>query len=489
MLGPRFGGQRGTHSGQTTGGIWGAGPISRVSLVEQAGGADNGPFTTSLYPILPIERMTSLSVFGAQWGDEGKGKVIDRMAADFDFIVRYQGGANAGHTVVVGDQKYALHLIPSGILHPGKRNVVAGGVALDPITFLEEVEGLRQRGVAVDGSNLHLSSNAHVIFEHHKRIDGLAEVWKGEGRIGTTGRGIGPCYGDKAARIGLRVSDLMDPERVKVRLRAVLAEKNAMISKVHGQPPIDLDEQIKVYSALADQLRPFVCDTGALLRQAHRDNRKILFEGAQGYMLDIDHGTYPYVTSSNTGPGGIPSGTGFPAVWLGQALGIAKAYCTRVGEGPFPTELHDEMGEHLCKVGREFGTTTGRPRRAGWFDAVAVRFALEASGADSWVMTKLDVLSGLSEIQVGVAYRLGDERFEEYPSHLSSTEGLEVEYQSFPGWSEDISDVRRLEDLPQNARDYITALSEMVGATVSQVSVGPDRAAILDCQMAKPAAR
>ncbi|MEZ6004963.1 MAG: adenylosuccinate synthase [Planctomycetota bacterium] len=427
--------------------------------------------------------MSTLSVFGAQWGDEGKGKVIDQLACEYDCIVRYQGGANAGHTVVVGDQKYALHLIPSGILHPGKMNVVGGGVAVDPITFLQEVEGLRSRGIQVDGTNLFLSSNAHVIFEHHKRIDGLAEVWKGAGRIGTTGRGIGPAYGDKAARIGLRVADLLEPERFKTRLRAVLAEKNALIQKVHGQEPLDLDEQLERYGALADRLRPFVTDTGALLRRAWREGRRILFEGAQGLMLDIDHGTYPYVTSSNTGPGGIPSGTGFPAVHLSHSLGIAKAYCTRVGEGPFPTELKDEVGEHLCRVGHEFGTTTGRARRSGWFDAVAVRYAFELSGSDGWVMTKLDVLSGLPEIKVAVAYRVDGVRYEEYPAHLPSLSGVEVEYRSFPGWQEDISKARSLDQLPGAARAYLDAVQELVRVPITMVSVGPERDSILDCRV------
>ncbi|MCA9002459.1 MAG: adenylosuccinate synthetase, partial [Planctomycetes bacterium] len=281
--------------------------------------------------------MATLSIFGAQWGDEGKGKVIDRLAADVDFIVRYQGGANAGHTVVVGDETYALHLIPSGILHKGRMNVIANGVAIDPISFLSEVDGLIARGVEVNGDNLVLSSNAHVIFEHHKRIDSLAERWKGEGRIGTTGRGIGPAYSDKAARTGLRISDLLDPERCKLRLRAALAEKNALIEKVHGAEPLDLEAQLELYCTLADRLRPFVADTGKLLRQAYRDGKSILFEGAQGVMLDIDHGTYPFVTSSNTGTGGIPAGTGFPPHWVEQSMGIAKAYCTRVGEGPFPS--------------------------------------------------------------------------------------------------------------------------------------------------------
>ena len=425
--------------------------------------------------------MATLSIFGAQWGDEGKGKVIDRLAADVDYIVRYQGGANAGHTVVVGEQTYALHLIPSGILHPGRINVIANGVAIDPISFLGEVDGLIDRGVQVNGDNLVLSSNAHVIFEHHKTIDGLAERWKGEGRIGTTGRGIGPAYSDKAARTGLRIADLLDPERCKVRLRAALAEKNAIIERVHESEPLDLESQLELYSTLADRLRPFVADTGKLLRQAYRDNKSILFEGAQGVMLDIDHGTYPFVTSSNTGTGGIPAGTGFPPVWVEESMGIAKAYCTRVGEGPFPSELTCENGERLCRVGHEFGTTTGRPRRAGWFDGVAARYAFELGGTNSWVMTKLDVLSGFDEIQVGVAYHHEGVRYEEYPAHLPCIEGVEMEYKTLPGWKEDITGAREWSELPPNAQNYVKVLGDLVGAPVALISVGPDRAAMVSC--------
>lgn len=424
--------------------------------------------------------MPALSVFGAQWGDEGKGKVIDLLSADVDLVVRYQGGANAGHTVVVGEESYALHLIPSGILHADKINVVGCGVALDPLKFLEEIEGLRARGVEVSGKNLRLSAGAHVIFEHHKRIDGLAERWKGEGRIGTTGRGIGPCYGDKVARIGLRVCDLLDPDRCRERLGAVLAEKNALIEQVHGEEPLDLAEQFDRYTGLGEALRPFVGDTGQEVRDAWRAGKKILFEGAQGVLLDIDHGTYPFVTSSSTGVGGIAGGAGFPPRAIDSALGIAKAYCTRVGEGPFPTELHGAEGEALRTAGREFGTTTGRPRRAGWFDAVTVRYTLELGGADGWVATKLDVLSGLKELQVGVAYNIGGERYERWPAHLPGVEGAEIEYRSFPGWTEDISGVRSFDDLPANAKSYVLELEKLVGVRVRMISVGPERSAIID---------
>jgi len=423
--------------------------------------------------------MPSLSVFGAQWGDEGKGKLIDFLAEDKDLVVRYQGGANAGHTVVVEGEKYVLHLIPSGILHPGKVNMIGPGVAVDPIKLLEEVDGLLARGVHVDGKNLRLSAGAHVIFEHHKRIDGLSEIWRGEGRIGTTGRGIGPCYSDKAARTGLRVADLLDPERAKDRLGAALAEKNAVIERVHGEEPLNVDEQIENYVSMGDRLRPFVGDVGAEVRRAYKEGREVLFEGAQGVMLDIDHGTYPYVTSSSTGVGGIAGGAAFPPQHIDQAWGIAKAYCTRVGEGPFPSEIFDEAAEALRKAGNEFGATTGRPRRAGWFDAVAVRYAFDLTGASGWIMTKLDVLSGLGEIPLAVAYRIGTERWTEYPAHLASMDDIQVELETMPGWSEDITGVRSFGDLPANARAYVEHVETITGVPIVMISVGPGREAVI----------
>lgn len=419
--------------------------------------------------------MPSLSVFGAQWGDEGKGKIIDRLARDADVIVRYQGGANAGHTIVVGGDKYVLHLIPGGILHREKVNVIGCGVALDPIQFLREVEGLRERGVEVNARGLRVSSGAHVIFEHHRRIDQLSEKWLGDGRIGTTGRGIGPCYADKAARTGLRVCDLLDADLCRTRLGAALAEKNAVIERVHGEEPLDLDEQLELYTNLGDRLRPFVCDTGAEVRRAYEQGKRILFEGAQGFMLDIDGGTYPFVTSSNTGPGGIACGAGFPPRRVEESVGITKAYCTRVGEGPFPTELHGAAAEALREAGNEYGATTGRPRRCGWFDVVATRYALELSGADGWVMTNLDVLSGLGEVSVGVAYKRGGERWDEYPAHLATLDGIEVEYETMPGWTEDLTGVRRYEALPGPAREFVDRTEQLVGAPIRMLSVGPER--------------
>jgi adenylosuccinate synthase len=424
--------------------------------------------------------MPATSVFGAQWGDEGKGKLIDLLAKDADMVVRYQGGANAGHTVVVAGAKYVLHLIPSGILNPGKVNVIGNGVAVDPLKFLEEVEGLRARGIAVDGANLRLSSQAHVIFEHHRRIDGLSERWRGDGRIGTTGRGIGPCYADKAARTGLRIVDLLDPDHCRVRLRAALAEKNALIERVHGEAPLDLEAQVERHVALGAKLAPFVGDTGREVREAYKAGRRILFEGAQGAMLDIDAGTYPFVTSSNTGANGISAGALVPPRWIDHVVGIVKAYCTRVGEGPFPTELKDATGDRIREAGNEYGSTTGRPRRCGWFDAVAVRHALEISGAEELIVTNLDVLSGFDEIRAADAYEAGGRRVSDWPAELASFDGLQPVYTRHQGWSEDITGVRDFDALPKAARDYIAWLETACRAKVAMVSVGPERDQIID---------
>jgi adenylosuccinate synthase len=423
--------------------------------------------------------MSSVCVFGAQWGDEGKGKIIDGLARDADVIVRYQGGANAGHTVVVGGAKYVLHLIPSGILHPGKVNVIGNGLAVDPLKFIEEVEGLRARGVKVDGSNLRLSSAAHVIFEHHKRIDQAAERWRGVGRIGTTGRGIGPCYAGKAARTGLRVADLLEPERCRRRLAAALAEKNALLEQVHGEQPLSLEEQLARYMHLGEVLRPFVGDTGAEVREAYRRGKQVLFEGAQGALLDIDHGSYPYVTSSNTGSDGIAAGAGFPARWLDRVVGIAKAYCTRVGEGPFPSEDHGADGVKIREAGNEYGATTGRPRRCGWFDVLAMRYSLELNGADGWIMTNLDVLDSFEEIKVATAYEVGGRLHREWPGAHVDLADVKVHMESARGWKTDITGVRRYEDLPALTRKYVEWVEKLVGVPIVMLSVGPDRDQII----------
>ena len=420
--------------------------------------------------------MPTLSVFGAQWGDEGKGKIIDRLSRRADVVVRYQGGANAGHTVVVGGERFVLHLVPSGILNPDKVNVIANGVAVDPVVLLDEVEELRARGIDVTPSSLRLSASAHVILDVHRRMDELAETFRGSGRIGTTGRGIGPCYADKAARTGLRVADLLEEGRFKSRLQALLAEKNAAIQGVHNAEPMSFDSVFDRYAQIGSRLAPFVGDTGAEVRAAWAAGKEILFEGAQGAMLDLDHGTYPYVTSSSTGVGGIGPGAGFPPNRIDRAWGIAKAYCTRVGEGPFPSEDSGPDGEELRRVGNEFGATTGRPRRCGWFDAVAIRRSLELNGATGLVVTNLDVLSEFAEIRVATAYVLpGGTTTGEYPGALASLEGVEVRYETRPGWKADITAVREYGDLPQPAREYVEWLEELVGVPIVMLSVGPER--------------
>jgi adenylosuccinate synthase len=398
-----------------------------------------------------------------------------------DYVVRFQGGPNAGHTVVVDGEKFVLHLVPSGILHPGRVNVIGNGVAVDPLALFTEIRELTERGVTVDPRALRISGAAHVIFEHHRRIDVLSEHWRGAGRIGTTGRGIGPCYADKAARTGLRVADLLDPERQRVRLTAVLAEKNAWIEAVHGERPLDLAETLRRYADVAEQLAPFVADTGAEVRAAWRAGKRILFEGAQGAMLDIDHGTYPYVTSSNTGLAAVGTGAAFPPNRVERVLGIAKAYCTRVGEGPFPTEDRGVAGERIREVGKEYGATTGRPRRCGWLDLVALRYALELNGATGVVMTNLDVLSVFGEIPVCVAYEMPGQSgpVREFPGQTASLDGVRPQFVKRPGWSTDVSGVRVYRDLPRPAREYVEWVESEIGVPIELLSVGPERDAVI----------
>lgn len=431
--------------------------------------------------------MPSLCLFGAQWGDEGKGKIIDHLAGDVDYVVRYQGGSNAGHTVITGGEKHVLHLIPSGILHKGRVNVIGNGVALDPAKLVEEIEGLRARGVEVGPANLRVSARAHVIFEHHRGFDALTERLRGADKIGTTGRGIGPAYADKAARSGLRVADLLDPQILGPRLIAALREKNAIRQGLGGEQAFDEAEQIERYTELGRYLAPFVFDVGVELRQAYKAGKSVLFEAAQGSMLDIDHGTYPFVTSSNTGVGGISTGAGVPPTMIDRAVGIAKAYCTRVGEGPFPSEDTGPRGDRLREVGGEYGATTGRPRRCGWLDVVALRYALDLNGADGLVLTKLDGLSGLDRVPVVVAYRIGGERHTEYPAAAATLDGLEVELEDRPGWTEDITGVRRFEDLPTAAQNYVEFVEEALGVPIVMVSIGPDREQVIPRGLTAPA--
>ncbi|KAA3607324.1 MAG: adenylosuccinate synthase [Planctomycetota bacterium] len=418
--------------------------------------------------------MPSTAIIGLQWGDEGKGKVIDCLAAEADLVVRYAGGNNAGHTVVVDGEKYVLHLIPGGILHDHALNLIGRGVVVNLEHLAQEVDGLLSRGVPVL-DRLRLDSRCHLIFPFHLHLDRLAETWKGEGRIGTTGRGIGPAYADRVARTGIRLGDVLNEKHFETRLQAALAEKNAMISKVYGQEPESHDRLFEESRALARRFQPLVVDGGEWVREQYGQGKKVLFEGAQGSMLDLDAGTYPFVTSSWTGTWGIAGGTGMPPKHLDRALGVAKAYCTRVGEGPMLTELLDATGERLRKQGNEYGATTGRPRRCGWFDAVAARYAVELNGLDGLVLSNLDVLSGFEEIRVAVAYRWEDRETRSFPVEVGSDPAWEPVWKTFPGWQEDITGARSFSELPSTTQDYLRFLEAELHVPIQRVSVGPSR--------------
>ncbi len=423
--------------------------------------------------------MKNLCVVGLQWGDEGKGKIVDALADGFDIVARYQGGSNAGHTVVINGQKFVLHLVPSGILRNSLQCVIGNGVVVDPPLLLKEIEELRAKGVKV-GKNLLLSDRAHVVFPYHKQQDILQESDSACAKIGTTGRGIGPCYTDKAARCGIRVCDLMDPVTFREKLRANIKFKNRLFAALYKSPTVlSIEDIYREYCEFAEQLRPYVADTVQLLNEADAAGKKILFEGAQGALLDVDFGTYPYISSSNAGAGGAACGTGMPPKAIGRVVGIMKAYCTRVGEGPFPTELSDAMGETLRQKGGEFGATTGRPRRCGWFDAVAVCHTATLCGVDGVVMTKLDVLSGLEAVKLAVAYRIGGKEVRNFPANTNALQGCEVVYESFPGWTEDISAARSFDQLPQNARRFVIALEKLLKIPIECISVGNSREATI----------
>jgi len=427
--------------------------------------------------------MSATAVIGLQWGDEGKGKVIDCLAADADLIVRFAGGNNAGHTVYVEGEKFVLHLIPGGILHAGKRNLIGRGVVLNLEALLEEIDGLVARGVPVE-ERLLLDGRAHLIFPYHTHMDGLTETWRGAGRIGTTGRGIGPAYADKVARTGIRLADVLDEKLFQARLRAALAEKAAVMEKVYGEVPEDDTDLFERTRQQVARLRPLIVDGGAHVRAAADRGERILFEGAQGAMLDLDGGTYPYVTSSWTGIAGIAGGTGFPANRIDRSLAVTKAYCTRVGEGPFPSELEDATGQKLRDQGNEYGATTGRPRRCGWFDAVQARYACASNGLDGVFLTNLDVLSGFETIGVGVGYRLPDGReVRDFPGELSSLDGVKPMFREMPGWSEDITAATSLADLPPHCRDYVAFLEEQMGVPIVSISVGPGREQMFACPL------
>jgi adenylosuccinate synthase len=425
--------------------------------------------------------MSCTCVVGLQWGDEAKGKIVDLLAEDHDFVVRYNGGNNAGHTVVWGDRTFKLSLLPTGVLNPQITSVIGNGVVVYPPQVLKEIDQLAAAGITV-GRNLAVSDHAHVIFPYHIAEE-LAIEQAGEVSIGTTGRGIGPCYQDKVGRSGgIRVGELLHPAHLRERLRGLVPRKNRVIRALAGDQPATQFEADRVsdeYLGYAERIKPFVTDTAYLLHGALKSGKRILFEAAQGSLLDVDHGTYPYVTSSHSLPAGVWSGSGVPARHLSRIIGVVKAYSTRVGRGPFPTELADGpegIGERIRKTGREYGTVTGRPRRVGWFDAVAARYTAMLSGADELTIMLLDVLSGLDELKICTAYELDGERRTTFPSESFILERCRPEYQTVAGWKEDLTAVRRQQDLPATARRYVDRLAELVGLPVSIVSVGPDRA-------------
>jgi adenylosuccinate synthase len=417
--------------------------------------------------------MPAIVLVGAQWGDEGKGKATDLLGPSVDYVVKYNGGNNAGHTIVIGDQKYALHLLPSGILTPGVVPVIGNGVVIDPAVLFTEIDALEQRGV--DTSKLVVSANAHLIAPYHRTIDKVAERFLGNAKLGTTGRGIGPTYADKMSRVGVRVQDLFDEKILRQKLEAALEFKNQLLVKVYNRRAITVDQVAEEFLEFAERLRPMTVDTGLLLSQALDDGKTVLLEGGQATLLDVDHGTYPFVTSSNPTAGGACTGSGIPPTRIDRVIAVVKAYATRVGSGPFPTELLDEDGERLRNDGVEFGTTTGRPRRCGWYDAVVARFASRVNGVTDFVLTKLDVLSGWDRIPVCVAYEVDGVRHDEMPMTQTEFHHAKPVYEFFDGWVEDISGARALEDLPKNAQRYIKALEEMSGAPMSAIGVGPGR--------------
>jgi len=419
--------------------------------------------------------MANVVVIGAQWGDEGKGKVVDIYTEFADDVVRYQGGNNAGHTLVVGDEKVILHLIPSGILHAGKRCVIGNGVVLDPEVFIMEITKLKAGGYLKDDKSLLLSEALHIIMPYHKRIDIAREAKSGAKKIGTTGRGIGPAYEDKIGRRGIRLMDLLDEKTFSRKVKEVLEEKNLILTQLLGDKPFTFEEIYNEYMGYAETLRKYAADTSLLLHQDIKAGKSLLFEGAQGTLLDVDHGTYPYVTSSSTCSGGACTGSGVSPREIHEVIGISKAYATRVGSGPFPTELEDETGELLRQAGREFGSTTGRPRRCGWFDALVARYAVRVNGLSGIAITKLDVLSGLETVRVCTGYSYQGTVLDEIPASLEVMEQCTPIYEELAGWSEDITGAKCMADLPETARNYVARIEELSGAPVVLVSVGPRR--------------
>jgi adenylosuccinate synthase len=417
--------------------------------------------------------MPAIVLVGAQWGDEGKGKATDLLGSRVDAVVKFNGGNNAGHTIVVDGEKYALHLLPSGILTPGCTPVIGNGVVIDLGVLFDEIDGLDARGV--DTSRLVVSGSAHVITPYNRTLDKVTERFLGNAKIGTTGRGIGPTYADKMARIGIRVQDLFDADVLRAKVVGALNLKNQVLVKIYNRKAFDVDAVVAELAGYAERLRPYVADTALLLDRMLADGKTIVLEAGQATLLDVDHGTYPFVTSSNATAGGACTGSGIPPTRISRVIAVVKAYTTRVGEGPFPTELLDVKGEQLREAGAEFGTTTGRPRRCGWFDAPIARYAARVNGVTDFVLTKLDVLTGMDEVPVCVAYEIDGTRVEEVPANQAEFARAVPIYETFPGWTEDISKARTLDDLPRNARDYVTALEQMITAPISVIGVGPGR--------------
>ena len=422
-------------------------------------------------------QMPAIVLVGAQWGDEGKGKATDLLGSRVDYVVRYQGGNNAGHTVVIGDKKFALHLLPSGILTPGCVPVIGNGVVIDPAVLLQELAGLNDKGV--DTSKLLISGNAHLITPYHVTLDKVTERFLGKAKIGTTGRGIGPTYADKISRVGIRVQDLFDEKILTQKVEGSLASKNQVLVKVYNRRALEVERIVEHLLQYADALRPYVTDTSLVLNAALDANKVVLLEGGQGTLLDVDHGTYPFVTSSNPTAGGACTGSGIGPTRISRSIGIMKAYTTRVGSGPFPTELHDDDGEQLRTIGGERGVTTGRPRRCGWYDGVIARYATRINGLTDLFLTKLDVLSSWDRIPVCVAYEVDGQRIEELPETQTGFHHAKPIYEYLPGWQSDISGAREFEDLPKNAQSYVRYLEEISNCRVSAIGVGQDRNATI----------
>ncbi|MBQ3054761.1 MAG: adenylosuccinate synthase [Oscillospiraceae bacterium] len=421
--------------------------------------------------------MSGKLVLGAQWGDEGKGKFIDIFSSEADLVVRSQGGNNAGHTVIVGDVTYKLHLVPSGILYPGTINVVGAGTVIDPKVILEEMDTLTAQGVKLD--HLKIDARAHVIMPWHITLDDLSEKARGAGDIGTTKRGIGPCYMDKAERCGLRMHDFVSPEKFERRVRECCELKNRVITKLYDAPALDADAIIAEYRTYSERLRPFVCDTSSMIYDYLKAGKNVMFEGAQGTLLDLDMGTYPYVTSSHPVAGGVCIGSGIGPTLIDEVYGIFKGYTTRVGKGPFPTELDDEVGEYIRQQGGEFGTTTGRPRRTGWFDAVIARYAVRVNGLTSIILNKIDPLCGLDTIKVCTAYELDGEIIKDFPADLDDLARCKPIYEEFEGFPENISDVKSYDEFPASVKKYVEAVEEMCGCPISIIGIGPARDQII----------